>query len=111
TGGDAIDTVFKILNTVLRTHPLHTVRAGELMRWQRSGGYDAIIAGNYLRRGQTDPDQPLTEDYMDAAGYYGAKTRETLNQFGDALGRAKDAFNARWRGGTSGNGGAGGGVC
>ncbi|MEO7086154.1 MAG: M48 family metallopeptidase, partial [Gemmatimonadaceae bacterium] len=28
-GGGAWDTVFKILNTVMRTHPMHTVRAAE----------------------------------------------------------------------------------
>ena len=27
---DAWDTVLKILNTVMRTHPMHTVRAAEL---------------------------------------------------------------------------------
>src|SRR4029079_7058200 len=63
TGGDAWDTVLKIMNTVMRTHPMHTVRAAELLRWHREGGYDAILAGNYLRRGQSDHDQPLREDY------------------------------------------------
>lgn len=95
TGGDAWDTVLKIMNTVLRTHPMHTVRAAELLRWHRAGGYDAIIAGNYRHRGTED--QPLSEDYADAAGYYGQKTRETLHQFGDAFGRAKDALNTAWR--------------
>ena len=51
TGGDAWDTVLKLLNTVMRTHPFHTVRAAELLQWQRSGQYDTIIAGDYLRRG------------------------------------------------------------
>src|SRR2546430_9796724 len=71
TGGGAMDTIFKILNTVMRTHPMHTVRAAELLRWHKSAGYDAILAGNYLRRGQGDSDQPLREDYAYAAGYYG----------------------------------------
>lgn len=97
TGGDAWDTVLKILNTVMRTHPLHTVRASELLRWQRGGGYDKILAGEYLRRGQGDHDQPLSEDYVDAAGYYGQKTRETFDQFKDGLNRAKDAVNTAWR--------------
>jgi Zn-dependent protease with chaperone function len=103
-GGGAIDTVFKILNTVLRTHPLHTVRAGELLRWHRSGEYEAILAGNYRRRGQGDADHPLSDDYVDAAGYYGAKTRETMQTFGDALRGAKDALSNRWRGGGTGAG-------
>ncbi|HEX7020722.1 MAG TPA: M48 family metallopeptidase [Gemmatimonadaceae bacterium] len=97
TGGDAWDTVLKIMNTVLRTHPMHTVRAAELLRWHRAGDYDAVIAGNYRKRGTGESEQPLSEDYADAAGYYGQKTRETLNQFGDALNRAKDALNSAWR--------------
>jgi Zn-dependent protease with chaperone function len=96
TGGDAWDTVLKILNTVMRTHPMHTVRAAELLRWHRSGGYDTILAGDYFRRGQNDGG-PLSEDYADAAGYYGQKTRETVDQFKDGFNRARDAVNAAWR--------------
>jgi Zn-dependent protease with chaperone function len=97
TGGDAWDTVFKILNTVMRTHPMHTVRAAELLRWQRSGEYDKILGGDYRRRGQNDSDQPLKDDYVDAAGYYGQKTRETFDQFKESFNRAKDAVNTAWR--------------
>jgi Zn-dependent protease with chaperone function len=97
TGGGAMDTVFKILNTVMRTHPMHTVRAAELLRWHRSGEYDTILSGNYLRRGQSDSDQPLKDDYVDAAGYYGQKTRETVDTFKEGLNRAKDAVNSAWR--------------
>jgi Zn-dependent protease with chaperone function len=97
TGGDAWDTVLKIMNTVMRTHPMHTVRAAELLRWHRTGGFDAILAGNYQRRGQDNGDHPLRDDYVDAAGYYGQKTRETVDQFKDGLNRARDAMNSAWR--------------
>jgi Zn-dependent protease with chaperone function len=97
SGGDAWDTVLKILNTVMRTHPMHTVRAAELLRWHRSGGFDRIMAGEYVRRGQSDPDHPLRDDYVDAAGYYGQKTRETVDQFKQGLGKARDAFSTAWR--------------
>ena len=97
TGGDAWDTVLKIMNTVMRTHPMHTVRAAELMRWHRAGGYDKILSGDYLRRGQNDHDQPLSEDFADAAGYYGEKTRETMNTFKDSISKARDAVSSAWR--------------
>ena len=96
TGGSAWDTVLKVLNTAFRDHPFHTVRAAELLRWQQNGQYDRIIAGEYLRRGD-EGSQPLSEDYVDAAGYYGAKTRETFEQFGSAWNRARDAFNQAWK--------------
>ena len=97
TGGDAWDTVMKILNTVMRTHPMHTVRAAELLRWERAGGYSKILNGDYLRRGQTDGDHPLTDDYADAAGYYGQKTRETMDSFKDSFSKARDAVSSAWR--------------
>jgi len=97
TGGNAWDTILKIMNTVMRTHPMHTVRAAELLRWHRTEEYDQILAGKYVRRGQTDPDQPLSEDYADAAGYYGQKTRETVETFKDGLRSARDAVNSAWR--------------
>jgi Zn-dependent protease with chaperone function len=97
TGGDAWDTVLKIMNTVMRTHPMHTVRAAELLRWHRGGGYDKIIAGDYLRRGQIDSDKPLSDDYADAAGYYGQKTRETAETFKQGLSSVKDAVSSAWR--------------
>jgi Zn-dependent protease with chaperone function len=107
TGGGAWDTVLKLLNTAFREHPFNTVRASELLKWQKSGEYDAILSGNYVRRGQ-DGDRPLKEDYIDAAGYYGDETRQTFSQIGDALSRAKDAISNAWRSGGSGGGTNGG---
>jgi Zn-dependent protease with chaperone function len=98
-GGTAWDTVLKVLNTAFREHPFNTVRASELLRWQRSGAYEQILAGTYPRRG--DDDAPLKSDLKDAAAHYGAETRETLRPIGDALNRAKDAFTNRFGGGST----------
>jgi Zn-dependent protease with chaperone function len=96
TGGNAWDTVFKVLNTAFRDHPFHTVRASELLRWHKSGAYDTIVGGTYPRRGEND--RPLSDDFAEAAGYYGDQTRSTFKQVGDVFSRAKDAFNEAWRG-------------
>src|SRR4051812_37905373 len=93
TGGDAWDTVLKIMNTVMRTHPMHTVRAAELLRWHRTGGYDKILAGEYMRRGESG-DHPLKDDYADAAGYYGQKTRETAETFKQGFNNLKDSIGS-----------------
>ena len=85
-----------LLNTVFRQHPFHTVRAGELERWRTGGDYDAIILGNYIRRG--DPEPGLRTDYREAADYYSAKARRGMSNVEDALGRAKDAFRDAWKG-------------
>jgi hypothetical protein len=96
TGGDAFDTMFKVLNTAFRTHPFHTVRAAELLRWERSGGYGDVLAGSYIRRGQ-EGERPLSDDFSDAASYYGGQARETFATINDAFTRAANKFNEAWR--------------
>jgi len=92
TGGSAWDTILKIFNTAFRTHPFSTVRAAELKRWVDSGDYGRILEGQYPGRdGSQQP--PLTEDYVDAAGYYGQQAREAMSSFASSLGRARDAFS------------------
>ena len=94
------DKVWQFINTVFRTHPFATVRAGELQRWIDSGEYGKILAGDYIRRGQEPP--PLSEDLKEAGGYYGGKAREAVNTVSDVMSRAGDAFRQAWKGGTSG---------
>ena len=92
SGGNAWDSVLKVLNTAFRDHPFNTVRAAELQRWVASGEYARILAGEYPRRG-TPRDGSLGDDYVDAAGYYGHEVRNAFGILGDSLGRARDAFN------------------
>lgn len=98
-GGDGWDRMFRLLNTVFRQHPFHTVRAGELERWRTGGDYDAIILGNYIRRG--DPEPGLRTDYREATDYYSAKARRGMSNVEDAFGRARDAFREAWKGSGS----------
>lgn len=94
--GDGWDRMFRLLNTVFRQHPFHTVRAGELERWRTGGDYDAIVLGNYIRRG--DPEPGLRTDYREAADYYSDKARRGMSSVEDAFGRARDAFRDAWKG-------------
>ena len=91
TGGTAWDDVLKLLNTALREHPFHTLRAGELQRWAQSGEYEAILAGTYIRRG-SEEERPLRDDIRDATDYYADQARAAAQTVGDALGRAAGAF-------------------
>jgi Zn-dependent protease with chaperone function len=95
TGGSAIDSIFKVLNVAFRTHPFHTVRAAELERWVQSGAYERIVGGEYPRRGSDD--RPLTDDYAEAAGYYGTQARSAVDQVADVLRSARDAFAEAFR--------------
>lgn len=93
---DAINLLFKLLNVAGRTHPFNTVRAAELQRWIQAGGYDAIMSGEYARRGP-ESERPLRDDYADAAGYYGDKMKGMMNQMADAARRATDTMNNAFR--------------
>jgi hypothetical protein len=97
TGGNAWDSVLKAINTAFRDHPFNTVRAAELQRWVASGEYARIVDGDYPRRDGTGR-RPLSDDYVDAAGYYGREVRDAFTTINDSLGRAADAFNQAFRG-------------
>jgi Zn-dependent protease with chaperone function len=93
------DRVWQFINTVFRTHPFATVRAGELQRWIDSGEYQKILNGDYMRRGQEPP--PLTDDFKQAGNYYGDRAREAADTVGQMMARARDAFTEAWKGGNS----------
>jgi len=95
-GGTAWDGVLKALNTALREHPFHTVRVAELRRWEQSGAYDRILAGDYVRRGQ-EGERPLRDDLREATDYYADQAKAAAQTVGDAIGRAADAFKEAFR--------------
>ena len=66
--GSAIDGIFKLLNVLRRSHPLHVTRLAELKKWAEEGEYRQILKGEYPRRdGQ---EQPLYESLKDGAKSY-----------------------------------------
>ncbi len=54
-GRDILDSVYKILNSIGSSHPFPIVRLKEINLWHSDGGYTAIMAGTYKKRGQEDP--------------------------------------------------------
>ncbi len=97
-GGDAIDTVYKVLNTLGATHPFHTLRAAELQRWVEGGDYDRILRGEYPRRGATDEQRPLAEDLGAAGKYYADQARDVVDKVGDVAKKAAEAFTSAIKG-------------
>ena len=98
------DKVWQFINTVFRTHPFATVRAGELQRWIDSGDYEKILRGEYTRR--TDEPPPFATDLKQAGTYYGDRAKEAVNTVGAIAANARDAFNEAWK--NRGAGGSGG---
>jgi hypothetical protein len=93
---EGLDLFYKVLSTLMLTHPMHTVRAAELQRWIAGGDYDRILRGEYTRRGPETTQRPLKDDLSAAGEYYANEAKETFGQVVDAAkkaaGRVGDAF-------------------
>nr|MDT0524107.1 peptidase M48 [Streptomyces sp. DSM 41633] len=78
--GDMRDGLLKLLNLELRTHPFSVLRAAALTKWVDTGGYGAIMAGNYPLRSD-DATASWTDDVSAAARHY----KDGFDQSNDPL--------------------------
>ena len=97
-GGDAMDVIYKVLNTLGMTHPFHTLRAAELQRWVGTGEYDRILRGEYPRRGTGDEKRPLSDDIGEAGKYYAEQARTAVDSVAEVARKARDAFTSAFKG-------------
>jgi Zn-dependent protease with chaperone function len=94
---EGLDVFYKLLSTLLLTHPMHTVRAAELQTWIAGGDYDRIQRGEYTRRGTESRERPLKDDFAAARDYYAGEARETLGHVVDAAKKAADKAREAFR--------------
>ncbi|MDF2712102.1 M48 family metallopeptidase [Nonomuraea muscovyensis] len=80
TAGDLRDGFLKVLNLLGTTHPFAVVRVAELDKWQRSGEYDRILAGDYPRR-EDDASARVTDEVKAAAESYRASWSQSQDPF------------------------------
>lgn len=52
---DGLDSFYKFMATLGRTHPFPVARVAELMNWVDSGAYEKILSGDYHRIGEPRP--------------------------------------------------------
>ncbi len=102
TGGDAVDLIAKVINTLGMTHPFHTLRAAELQRWVEGGDYDRILRGEYPRRGTQDEQRPLMDDFKEAGDYYAGEARQAVESVAEVARKATEAFRDAFSGKGSG---------
>jgi Zn-dependent protease with chaperone function len=79
------DKLMRFGRELTLTHPYPVRRVHELMVWVRSGDYDRIMNGEYVRRG-TRAD--ARNEAGDAAGYYGEKFRTIFKEASDGASKA-----------------------
>ncbi len=95
---EGFDIVYKIVNTLGLTHPLHVVRAAELQQWVSGGDYDRIMRGEYTRRGTEQEERPLRDDISAAGGYYAREAKETMANVVDAARKAAEKVGEAFKG-------------
>ena len=95
---EGVDIVYKILNTLALSHPMHTVRAAELQRWMAAGEYDRIMRGDYTRRGTESRERPIRDDLSAAKTYYTSEAREIAREVAGAAKRAANAAAEAFKG-------------
>jgi Zn-dependent protease with chaperone function len=66
----------------LNTHPMPVRRTHQLLEWVRSGDYDRIKDGSYIRRGQ---EPPLREEAGAAQDHYARRVRDAFKDVGGSL--------------------------
>jgi hypothetical protein len=93
---EGLDIVYKILNTLALSHPMHTVRAAELQQWVTSGAYERILRGEYIRRGEAK-DRPLKEDLKEARDHYQSEVRDVASKVADAARKAAERAGEAFR--------------
>ncbi len=80
--GAGLDRLTRLLHDMQVTHPMPVRRVRVLLDWVRSGDYDRIIGGDYLRRGD---EPPLRDEADSAAGHYGQRVTEAMQSAGESV--------------------------
>jgi Zn-dependent protease with chaperone function len=81
------DKLMRFGRELTLTHPYPVRRVSELMKWVRSGDYDRIIGGEFVKRG-TNAD--ARQEAGDAAEYYADKFRAIFKEGSEGVGKVGD---------------------
>ena len=81
--GSGLDRLTRVFINLNLTHPMTVRRTHQLLTWVRSGEYDRIKDGDYIRRGQ---EPPLREEAQAAQDHYAQRVRDQFKDVGDSIG-------------------------
>lgn len=80
--GSGLERLTKMMQDLQVTHPMPVRRVRMLLDWVHSGEYDAVVRGEYLRRG----DEPgAREEASAAASHYGERIGEAIQSAGSSV--------------------------
>jgi Zn-dependent protease with chaperone function len=89
-GGDAMDSLYKLLNLLSASHPFPVIRIPEIKTWTESGSYEAILSGEYVRRDSEEASKhDFAKDFESAQKQY----REDVKKSNDPLAKISEELN------------------
>jgi Zn-dependent protease with chaperone function len=80
--GSGLERLTRLFMHLNLTHPMTVRRTHQLLNWVRSGEYDRIKDGEYIRRGQ---EPPLREESQAAQEHYARRVREAFKDVGGSI--------------------------
>jgi Zn-dependent protease with chaperone function len=81
-GGSGLERLTKRLQDLRLTHPMPVRRVRILLDWVREGGYDRMVRGDYMRRGE----EPTAREEADAAGvFYADRIGSAIQSAGSSV--------------------------
>lgn len=90
-GGNIMDSIYKLLNTLNQTHPYAVLRLTEVKSWVDSGEYGKILGGNYKRRTEQTT---ASEAFADAQRQYKSDFSTSNDPLEKVMGSVMDAASA-----------------
>jgi Zn-dependent protease with chaperone function len=79
---DSLDRAVRFLPELSTTHPFAVRRVSELLRWIRSGEYERILGGVYVRRGQ---EPPPNAEFARAVDHYASSFSALIQEAGGGV--------------------------
>jgi Zn-dependent protease with chaperone function len=81
-GGSGLERLTKLLQDLRLTHPMPVRRVRILLDWVRTGEYDRMVRGDYMRRGE----EPPAREEADAAGaFYADRIGKAIQSAGSSV--------------------------
>jgi Zn-dependent protease with chaperone function len=81
------DSLARLRLELAPSHPIPVKRVHEVMEWVRSGEYDRIVDGGYMRRGD---EPPARDDAGDAVDFYAERFKRFFRDAGAGVANAGD---------------------
>ncbi len=87
---DYTDRALRFFGELGTTHPYAVQRVSRLLAWVRTGAFDRVIRGDYVRRGQ---EPPMDVEFKKALEYYTTEFNSLMRETGNGVQQFSQRLN------------------